>query len=130
MTTKKVKEDFETTDDEAKQISATIFIVIGCMMLAGLIVFLLYWAHSVNKKFFSGILWTFVFFYTIVNVVFIAVSKNRLKPAVFRFFIALHSAFGLMSLGLLSFYYIRTLTAVTNPTGSPGGYSYGAPPTM
>lgn len=100
------KEKF-VDDAEAKRITGTIFIVIGCMGLAAVVSFLLYWAYTTSRQIFSGILWTFVFIYSVINVTFIAVSKSRLKPIPFRFFIALHSIFGLMSMTLFIFYFVR-----------------------
>jgi hypothetical protein len=100
------KESF-VDDTQAKQITGTIFIVIGCMALAATVSFLLYWSYTQDKRLFSAILWTFIFVYSVINVTFAAISKNRLKPMVFRFFIALHSSIGIMSMVLLIFYYVR-----------------------
>ena len=112
-------------ESEAKRITGTIFIVIGCMGLATVLSFLLYWAYSTDKRLFSGVLWTIVFLYSVVNVTFVGVSKNRLKPLAFRFFIALHSSMALISMALFIFYYVRA--SKNMQAYGVGTYGYNTP---
>jgi hypothetical protein len=116
-------------DSQAKQITGTIFIVLGCMALAATFTFLLYWTHSINKKLFSGILWTVVFAYAVINVTFTGISKARLKPVVFRVFIGLHSAIAILSMILFTFYYVRA-SKVNNSIAAQPAYGYTGQPGM
>ena len=114
-------------DSEAQRITGTIFIVIGCMVLASVISFLLYYAYTKDTRLFSGILWTIVFVYCVINIAFTAVSKGKLRPFAFRFFIALHSIVALMSMVLFIMYYVRGTNAMRAATvsgmGMPSTYS-------
>lgn len=106
-------------DDEAKRMTATIFIVLGCMVLATSVSFLLYWAYNREPRLFSAILWTIVFLYTVTNAAFVGISKNRMKLMAFRFFIALHSAMGLMAMAIFIFYYVKASNSLRATSASP-----------
>jgi hypothetical protein len=112
------------TDDEAKNITASNFIVIGSMVGTTLLSIFLFWAYTLETRIFAAILWTLVFLYTIINIGFTAASRDKLKPFAFRFLISLHSVMCLVSMGLLIFYYIKGINAYRSYTSSRiSGYS-------
>jgi hypothetical protein len=125
------KESF-VDDAEAKRITETIFIVIGCMIFATIMSIVLYWTYSKDSRLFSGILWTMVFMYSIANVVYTAVTKDKMNGVAFRVFIALHSAMSLISMGLLIFYFVLgSKSRYSNNSSSYNSYNNmttGAPP--
>lgn len=110
-------------DDEAKQMTGTTFIVIGCMALAAATSSLLYWAYNRHVSLFHGIMWTIVFMYSTINLAFIAVSKNRLKPLMFKFFIALHSTIAIISLLLFTVYFITASKGMSSRSISQYDYN-------
>lgn len=109
ITPTRKKEDGEAfvDDKNAQNIVGTIYIVIGCMLLSVTLTILMYWAYTKNSNLFAGILWTLILLYAVANVTFIGLSKSRLQPFAFRFFIALHSVIGMLSIGLLIFYFVK-----------------------
>ena len=114
-------------DTTAQNIVGTTYIVIGCMLLAVVLTLLLYWSYSKNVNLFAGILWTIVLLYTAGNVTFIGISKSRLQPFAFKFFIALHTIMGILSIGLLIFYFVKgsslTIHNSNSIINSSSGYS-------
>lgn len=120
------KEKF-VDDNEAKQMTGTIFIIIGCMGVSATVSFLLYWAYMKEKTLFAGILWALMFCYAIINLAFIIVSKSKMKSLPFRFFIGLHSVISLMTLMLFTAYLIKASSNIRNAAQSQKFYQ---PPPM
>ena len=114
-------------EPSAQSIVGTIYVVIGCMLLSVTLTVLMYWAYNKNVNLFAGILWTLVLLYAAGNVTFIGLSKERLQPFAFRFFIALHSVMGILSMGLLVFYFVKGSSVSINASHEVTNHSYGTP---
>lgn len=127
------KDSFVSRSEESK-LSASIFIVIGCMIVATIMSLLLFWTYRLDPRLCYGILWSIVFVYAAGNLIYTAVAAKSMTSRTFRVFLAIHSIMTCISAPLLIYYFIygsyavsARKAALSRSSSSYGNSTYEAP---
>ena len=121
------KKEAFVSDNDSRNIVSNIFISIGLMVGAALVMALFYWAYQKERNLFVTIFAAFMFAYALYVTIFVTILRGKFSSVAFRLILGSSAFVAFMTLMTLIFFAVKTSQKLRG-SGSNSSYSgYSSP---
>ena len=119
-----VNEGF-VTSSQTDSIIATIFVVMAAMLFAALLGVLFYWSYNKEPALFISIISVLSFIYAAINIIYIAVKRERMEALAFKFYMGMGVMMAIINLIIAIYFGIRSRSRLNDGYGGQDRFNTG-----